>query len=135
MATRTLNAAEFTAKLLAPLPADAEAIDSKAFRRALHDDMKVVWDRGRYRLNIAQADKKAAFYRYMLADRSADSEATERAHVPIVHEAHRNLMLTPAPGMTQLSWKRAEIGHHSNDDAVRAAIAADEARLAPKQEA
>ncbi len=135
MKTRALNAAAFTAKLLAPLPAGAEAIDTKAFRRALHDDMKVIWDRGRYRLNVAKADKKAAFYRYMLADRSVKTEAAERAHVAIVHQAERALLLIPAPGMTQLSWKRSQARWFANDAEVLAAIAADEVRIAPKQEA
>lgn len=146
MATKNHARATFTAKLLAPLPVDAEPVDTESFRASLRADEKatartlregrlLVWNRAKYALNVAKGEHKAAFYRYLLADRSLSTQLTERKTAERVKDAERAMLLLPAPGQTELSWKLANLRHQATDPIVAAAVAADTARIAPKQEA
>jgi len=145
MATTMRAHAAFTAKLLAPLPADAEAVDSEDFRKVLQSDQRLkdkatynallaVWERADFTLKLARHESSAALYRWILNGRERATDPAYR-HMQIVTAATRRLMLTDSPGKTQLAWKRKEARRFAEDAEVLAALAADEARIAPKQEA
>lgn len=145
MATKKHTRAAFTAKLLAPLPAGVEQVDSEAFRKALQSDARRaakasydaqfdVWHHNECLLKLAQHVKAACMYRWIVAGRPTGGPR-DRAEIAAVTEAKRLLLLTNAPGKTQLAWKLRELKWHANDAEVVAAIAAGTARIAPKQEA
>lgn len=140
---RTKTIAAFTAKLLAPLPDDVEQVDSAEFRTALARDAKTVeqakrarlsdaWQRALFALKVAKADHTATVYRHLLAEGPGKEGPDEERSRMIYSDAIRNLLLTPAPGKTQLSWKLAHQKHHKDDDGVAEAIAADAARFDAK---
>lgn len=145
MAINKHSRAAFTAKLLAPLPADVEQADSDAFRQALQADqraqtkavfaaMTAVWEPVEMALKLAHHESSADMYRWILAGRKRADDPAYR-HSEIIREARLDLLTTPAPGKTALKWKRHWAKHFPNNADVIASLAADEARIAPKLEA
>ncbi|RYG87729.1 MAG: hypothetical protein EON59_06565 [Alphaproteobacteria bacterium] len=145
MATKKHTRAAFTAKLLAPLPADVEQVDNEAFRKTLQMDERRatkasynalydVWHHRQCVLKLETHRKDVKLYSWIVAGRPAGGPR-DNDELASLHAAKRALMLTRAPGKTQLSWKLAELKWYADDAEVVAAIAADTARIAPKQEA
>lgn len=145
MTTKKHTRAAFTAKLLAPLPAGVEQVDSEAFRKTLQSDqraqakaafaaMTAAWEPAEMALKFAQHESSADMYRWILAGRKRSDDPCHR-HAAIIRDARRGLLMTPAPGRTALRWKQHWAKHFPNDAEVIASLAADEVRIAPKQEA
>jgi hypothetical protein len=58
MATK-FDSSAFMAKLLAPLPADVEQLDTKAFRKEIERDMHVAWSAAFHHVRLAEAKHRA----------------------------------------------------------------------------
>lgn len=139
MATKTLNAAAFTAKLLAPLPADVEQITDKNHLRVILGDMQRVWDSGMAHVKLASHVRDVAWWKHVIAGRDTSSPeyATYCRLMNAVGDDVARQMLIPAPKIKELRWKREQAAawRYAEDVNVIAVMARDEARLAPKKEA
>ncbi len=139
MATRTLNFAAFADKLLAPLPASEAPVLDKETLRNIADDMQRDWDAGMAHVSLARAERETAWWRFQIAGGSPSINATEYAiyceRMDALEPVVARQLLIPAPRLKQLRWKREQVTAWTLSDAAHAAIAADAARIAPKQEA
>ena len=138
MATKTLNVAAFTAKLLAPLPASEKQVDDKITLRQIVDDMQVVWDRGMAHVHLAHHRRDVAWYTFVIAGNrtSLPEYAVYCVLMNAVGDAVARQLLIAAPKMKELRWKRDMMKarrYAENANAV-ALMARDEIRLAPKKE-
>ena len=139
MATRALNFAAFAGKLLAPLPAAEAPVLDKQTLRDIADDMQRDWDAGMAHVFLARAERETAWWRFQIAGGSPSTNATEYAiyceRMDALERFVARQLLIPAPRRTHLRWKREQASAWALPDAAHAAIAADAARIAPKQEA
>jgi hypothetical protein len=136
MATKTLNVAAFTAKLLAPLPAAETQVADKLHLRVISEDMQRVWDLGMAHVKLAHSMRDAAWYAFVIAGKrtSGPEYAAYCALMNAVGEKVGRQLMIPAPRMKELRWKRdAKIGWKLTAEGL-AAIERDEVRLAPKKE-
>lgn len=139
MATKTLNVAAFTAKLLAPLPADVKQVTDKNHLRVILEDMQRVWDLGMAHVKLANHVRDAAWCKFVISGRNTSSPeyATYCFFMNAVGDDVARQMLIPAPRMKELRWKREQTSawKYAEDANVMALMARDEARVAPKKEA
>lgn len=128
MGTKTLNAAAFTAKLLAPLP--TEEVQSAAFTRDLTQD----WNKGMEDVRYAEYGHfyEATGLRLGVVGHCRRVAAQMCKNW---YEAQAEQCLIPAPTAKELRWKMRLPSHIRDREDVAAAITRDEARLAPTQEA
>ena len=139
MATRALNFAAFADKLLAPLPAAEAPVLDKQTLRDIADDMQRAWDAGMAHVSLARAERETAWWRFQIAGGSPTTDATEYAayceRLDALRPVTARQLLIPAPRLKQLRWKREQATAWPQTDEAHATIAADAARIAPKQEA
>lgn len=123
----------FMEKLLAPIPANEEPVDTPEFRRLIAGDMMRVWLAGMEYVRRAQAA-----HTYAAIDRNLSGEPIgfgpkEQANLAAYQERCRveaAQCLIPAPTAVELRWKKRVMKCRKIPQEVADAIAADEVRLA-----
>ena len=133
MATRTLNLAAFTAKLLAPLPAHAIQANDKTTQRSILNEMADAWDTGMRHVKLALAQREVAWWQYAIAERRGQSEVEYTAYsaqmMRVSAEIERQMLL-PAPRKKELKWKLESCHRETLGAEALAVLERDEARLA-----
>lgn len=131
--TRRTAPASFIAQLLAPLPADTEQTDGKAFLRQIKADAKEVWRRGMRHVHSSNHWRDHHHLEWLIAkDEGRDGVGEDLCWQAAQQEHWRTCdrqMRIPAPSITALRWKQASRKYLGGHAEWEAAIAADEARL------
>ena len=122
----------FMEKLLAPIPANEEPVDTPEFRKLIAGDMMRVWLAGMEHVRRAEAMHTIAAIDRKLSGEPIGFGPKERANLAAfqgrcrVEEAQ---CLIPAPTAAELRWKKRVTKYRKVPQGVADAIAADEARL------
>ena len=124
----------FMSRLLAPLPADVEQVDTQEQRQLIEQDKRRIWGRGMERVRVAAAAQTiTAFEMRSVREPMMGSGPKAIANRRAVAEWERTVFaqcLIPAPSPVEMRWKKRVTKHHSPPAEVLTAIAADERRFA-----
>lgn len=127
MATH-MDISAFLTNLLAPLPEGEEPVDTPKFRKTMERDICEPWRHGMQYVDLAVARHQAAAIEHRLSGLDGIGDECHSAYV-LRKEAERRQCLIPPPTAKELRWKLRSLAAISDCAEVKAAIAADRARL------